>query len=541
MRGTRTWLLLLGYAVLVIGVLTIMAWSELNPAYGALTPGRMGELGRNFFVTMVVVQTLLGALVAPALTSGAISVEREQGSWDLLLITQVRVGGIVFGKFVSALLLIVLLSLVAAPLMSVCFLLGGVAPDEFAAAYAVILSSAVCFGAVGMLCSARCARTTTAVKYAFAMVLFALLASPLWTMLMWSSMLRSNSPGGWGSPVAWAQRILALLNTINPIHALMDATDMTPSGAWLWSVGCYLVVGLLLLPLATKFARRFASEAPRATQPPGKSKHGLRLNLANPVLQLELLPLLRPSPSHGRLQVWGKRLIVIGGVVVVMAYLLNTIGHSRDWRGAWMVFSFMQLIMVGLISPLTTASAFTLEREKGSLALLMLTILPSSQIIAGKLLGRLTSVVVLILAFAPLMVLCAALGEMPAIVIVGTYSLLATAAITMASMGLFVSARFRRTVTALGVAEMIAVGLGAVLPILMVMTLSHGPSGNIYFEFAMSIVSPLLSLAMLSEPWSGPELNHAVNWVLCCGFWLFVALCVLVYLRDNLRRWCANE
>jgi ABC-type transport system involved in multi-copper enzyme maturation permease subunit len=132
-----------GYVIALGAMLAVSYANELVWPSAGLRSGLDStlaqRLGRNFFISISTMQVLLGILVAPAITAGALTVEREQRSFELLAISLVRPWSIVFGKLVSALSFIVLLAVASIPLVSVCFLLGGVDTHEFAAVYSFII------------------------------------------------------------------------------------------------------------------------------------------------------------------------------------------------------------------------------------------------------------------------------------------------------------------------------------------------------------------------------------------------------------------
>ena len=75
-------------------------------------------------------QTLLVVFLAPAFTAGAISLEREKQTLDLLATTPISSLAIVLGKLASALTFVFLLILSSIPLTALVFMFGGVSPDD---------------------------------------------------------------------------------------------------------------------------------------------------------------------------------------------------------------------------------------------------------------------------------------------------------------------------------------------------------------------------------------------------------------------------
>ena len=169
MRGQRSAVLLFVTTAVSIGVGLIIISSQWGENYSdpVRMYGMMAETGRNLFTGLTILQALLCALVAPALTAGAISLEREQQTFDFLLLTRMSSANIVLGKFLSSLSFIFIILLCALPVASICFILGGVDPAHFFWVIMTILATTCCFGAIGLYSSARAPRTATAVSIAF--------------------------------------------------------------------------------------------------------------------------------------------------------------------------------------------------------------------------------------------------------------------------------------------------------------------------------------------------------------------------------------
>lgn len=168
MRGPRAYWILLGYLlILSISILLAYAAARSNFAHNAYGSQASFTAGRQFFTILFTVQAILVSLIMPALTSGAISIEREQRTLDMVRCTTLKPWAIVMGKLVSSVSFIVLLLTSSLPLVSISFLLGGVAPDEVISAYAMLVCDALLFGAAGLAWSTCVAATggATALTY----------------------------------------------------------------------------------------------------------------------------------------------------------------------------------------------------------------------------------------------------------------------------------------------------------------------------------------------------------------------------------------
>lgn len=183
MRGSRTPWLLFGYLLLLSLILFFSYLGWWNSNAQTLQNGGGGEagytVGRLFFRIIFYSQAVMIALITPALTAGAISVEREQRTFEMLRGTTLRPGSIVVGKLLSSVSFVALLLTSSLPLLSLCFLLGGVSPGEVFFAYVLLVGDAFLFGAIGLCWSAYAASTATATVLSYVtLIVFCLMTLP---------------------------------------------------------------------------------------------------------------------------------------------------------------------------------------------------------------------------------------------------------------------------------------------------------------------------------------------------------------------------
>lgn len=170
MRGARTFVIL---SIFLLG-LGAICYAVLNVYQGQAKAGQFvlsAQVGKGLFAALALAETLLITFLTPAVTAGAISGEREQLTYDLLVATPLRPGRILSGKLVATLSYVLLLIFSAVPLGSLVLVFGGVAPKDLLQALALLLVTAFTFGMIGLLCSALVRRTITATILAYAIVL----------------------------------------------------------------------------------------------------------------------------------------------------------------------------------------------------------------------------------------------------------------------------------------------------------------------------------------------------------------------------------
>jgi len=128
-------------------------------------------IGHGIFGGLLFLETLLVLVLAPAFTTGAISLEREKQTLDMLVTTPLSTLGMIIGKLFSALSYVFLLIIASIPLASLVFVFGGVGPEDLLRGYGFLFALAFGMGAIGLFVSALVRRTQTATVITFVVVL----------------------------------------------------------------------------------------------------------------------------------------------------------------------------------------------------------------------------------------------------------------------------------------------------------------------------------------------------------------------------------
>jgi ABC-type transport system involved in multi-copper enzyme maturation permease subunit len=250
-RGPRAFLAITVYLVALAAVALVVYVAQrdaLAPqaAFGGGNPYVSAQVGQALFATLLLFQVLLVVFLAPAATSGAISLEREKQTLDMLSATPVSTLGIVLGKLVAAAAFVALLIVGSIPLTALVFLFGGVAPEDVLRGYAVLFVTGMGFGCVGLVISSLTRRTQTATILTFVAVLlltagtgfglaleFALYGSPR----VASDVVREEvAPGDAGAstgsspdhPVPWPPDVLVLFNPFVAAADVICGADVNP-------------------------------------------------------------------------------------------------------------------------------------------------------------------------------------------------------------------------------------------------------------------------------------------------------------------------
>lgn len=202
MRGRRAFVILTLYLLFLAGF--AWAWELIAERVygntGSLNGGSAAFasalIGQEIFGALLIIETLLVVFLAPAFTAGAISLEREKQTLDMLAATPISSLAIVIGKLLSALTYVFILIVASIPLTAMVFVFGGVGPDEVLRGYIVLFASAIGLGSLGLFISALMQRTQAATVVTFFGVM-ALTMGSLFIVLFWTTMagISSNQTG----------------------------------------------------------------------------------------------------------------------------------------------------------------------------------------------------------------------------------------------------------------------------------------------------------------------------------------------------------
>jgi ABC-2 type transport system permease protein len=165
MRGKRAFIFVTVYLLVLVGLLWLAVGGVT--AAGSLGALQSITLGRSVFGGVILVETLVVIVLAPAYLAGSISQEREKQTFDLLAVTPISSLAIVLGKLVSGLAFLAVIVAASLPLASLAFLFGGIGPEDLLAAYFMLAVLGIGAGAIGIFCSAFMRRTGPATVAAF--------------------------------------------------------------------------------------------------------------------------------------------------------------------------------------------------------------------------------------------------------------------------------------------------------------------------------------------------------------------------------------
>ena len=174
-------LMVISFTGLVLGSFGLMVASvpTLVPVIGSSAASstttsvpQLVSAYRGVFLFFAMAFCLMAALavVAPAVASTAVSGEREESTFDLLLSSGLHPRSIVFGKLAAAVGFVLLIALTAIPGFAMAWMFGGVAAVDVILTVLLLLSALWLFSAIGLFCSALGRTSAVAALYAYGLI-----------------------------------------------------------------------------------------------------------------------------------------------------------------------------------------------------------------------------------------------------------------------------------------------------------------------------------------------------------------------------------
>jgi ABC-type transport system involved in multi-copper enzyme maturation permease subunit len=218
--------------------------------------------GRDIFgVIAVGFQMAFAVLLAPTVTSGVITLEREKQTWNALLLSRLTSWEIVWGKLLGSVLPALAMQIIFIPVLIMAALKGGVSLGSFIGAEVFVVFCTFFYGIIGMFFSWLCRRTQLAAASAMATVMISVVASPV-LLALWQNLTSSYQ--------AKPETFIPLWT--NPFYVMLQITGIEANGTPLepWqSVGIplffYLTSAFVGWLLTVVMLRRLSDGPPEMT------------------------------------------------------------------------------------------------------------------------------------------------------------------------------------------------------------------------------------------------------------------------------------
>src|SRR3954471_10483332 len=137
------------YLGLLIGIVCFMLLTS-SDSMGGGDLSALAKTSAKIFQTMSYCQLALVALLAPIFTAGAITQEKDNQTYDILLATPLTNGQIVLGSLMSRVFFVVALLISGVPIFSITQVFGGVAIRSIAMSFLIACATAFVTGALAM-------------------------------------------------------------------------------------------------------------------------------------------------------------------------------------------------------------------------------------------------------------------------------------------------------------------------------------------------------------------------------------------------------
>lgn len=222
------------------------------------------------FYVLSFAQLVLIAFMAPALTAGVISSEREKQTLSMLLTTQQSSATIVLSKLVSSLSFMTLIIVTTLPIYSIVFLYGGISPKQLVSVFLFYLFVMLLLGSLGVMFSTLFKKTIVAIIVTYGTGLVIFLVTGLLYLFFLGIEQRNLYQSG--MPVTQTHSWIGYLLGLNPAGAMVSIFEPSfskevflvqggtlnskaPIALWLEFVLVYSVVIVISLCIAIRRIR----------------------------------------------------------------------------------------------------------------------------------------------------------------------------------------------------------------------------------------------------------------------------------------------
>lgn len=353
-------------AVAAALLLAIVAtcWLVVTGSQAITTPGDTARFGATLLRILAPLQLALAVLTAALVAILAVSVEKDRRTLELLLVSRLGDAQLVLGKLAGSLLRVGLLVLAALPVFAIAALFGGVTPPQLGRLFIATAAAAVAAASIGNL--AAFWRDTS----------FQALAITASALVAWSA-------AGEAAAAAAGPELAAMLS---PARAALAA--LTPAGGRSLPTFLALCGGIVVAAsgLAVGGVRRWNTAGEPRTRPATPTSRRPRREVwTNPVLWREVC-----TRAHGRAMI----VVRLAWLAIFCAAVASLAAAARADRPD-------RLAVAAAIVPVMLASLFavtalavtsvTVERDRGTLDLLLVSDLEPGEFVWGKLLGVLAA------------------------------------------------------------------------------------------------------------------------------------------------------
>ena len=457
-----------------VGLLTafvVLVWQGVVAQQVSTTfqKSRMAEAGRTMVTTIVGFQFAGTQVIAIIMLSTSISDEIYNKTLGLLMTTPISSFQIVMGKLSSKLLQLLLLLAISLPLLAIVRVFGGVSWEYVLSSLCITFTAVVFAGTLSLLFSIRNRRAYVVIIKAAVTAAFLYCVLPIIVGLIAVASMTFLGPGRSGPfslPVFWH----ALLSYSSPYYAMTLNTAMLMSqtlpaavARFYWPVHCavMLALSMMLMSVCAGMVRRVAlrQAAGQVEYNPRRSRRrraagrfwrkGRRAETAGLIRPVKGSPVLWKDVRAPFIRGAEGRNSLIGLVITIAVMLATYWVWAKqgllDEDFTHVSYTIMFLLMAMIFHMVLSASSITSEKEARCWPILLATPMGGWQILVGKAAAVIRRCLVVWLLAAGHVVLFVVIGYIHPIAMVHLSMIVMWVAVFLTSMGLYFSARFKRT------------------------------------------------------------------------------------------------
>jgi ABC-type transport system involved in multi-copper enzyme maturation permease subunit len=442
----RTWGLWLARAVAATTLLAVAAtcWLVVTGSQAVVTSGDTARFAATLLRILAPLQLALAMLAAALAAAVAVAVEKDRRTLELLLVSRLGDAQLVIGKLAGSLLRVLVVLISAAPAFALVGLFGGVAPPQLVRLFVVTVAAAI---AAASIANAVAFWKDTA---------FQTLAITAGTLAAWLAVGEAVA-ARWGGAAAAA---------VSPARGALAALGPT-AGEFLPML--LALCGAVVVATTTVAVFRVRGWNTAAERRAG-ARHGAargepRRVWTNPVLWREIR-----TRAHGR----AMTVVRIAWAALFAAAVAGVAGQARAARpdGLAVAVAVVPLMLASLLAVAALAvTSITVERDRGTFDLLLVSDLEPGELVWGKLGGVLAAareIVALPLGLCvALVVLGLATPEHGVYLVLGLALLLFFAAVLGVYVGLSERISRRAIAVALGTVTFLSAGVATAMRIMV--------------------------------------------------------------------------
>ena len=493
-RRKRNYTLRLIYVLLLTFFIAIV-WLSVVKSEGssAYQKSRLALAGKTIVTTIVTFQFIATQIIAVIMLSTSISDEIYHRTLGLLMTTPIGSFQIVMGKLFSKLLQIILLLAISLPLLAVVRIFGGVPWDYVLSSLCMTLTAVIFAGSLSLYFSINNRRAyvviiktvvTLGVLFFFLPTIATVLLHPPWFY----------APV-FGNPIMVFPLLIVVLY-LNPFGAMSVNTAMmispiamailpaAPTGVsfFYWPLHCILmlVASALLIALSVKVVRKVALrqavgqvESVTNRTRAKESKKSSRRHVEQPeptgvIRRVTDSPVLWRELRAPMIQGAGSRNSIIGFAVAIIAllitYWISAKEDCLDEAFTQVCYVLMFTVVGSVFTIVLSATSITSEKETRSWPILLATSMDDWQILMGKAIGVLRRCLPIWLLMAGHIFLFICIKYIHPIAIFHMLIFVTGLVAFLTGSGLYFSARFKRTTSAVIASFALVLVLWVILP-----------------------------------------------------------------------------